>query len=203
MLKNQEQIITENIPLFPLGIIVLPGETRFLHVFETRYKNLFNDLEKYGNYFGIPFISRGNIHDFGSLVKLEKILARFPNGELDVAVKGVDAFSVTRLKAEHPTRLYPYGDIFLLNKDSVVMSKQSINLFEQYSEKVLKIDLNKYPKLSFYVIANSIGLTDFEKYEILIQQDEKAMNKTLTNHLRLKNILAHQYNSITEYYSLN
>jgi hypothetical protein len=109
---------------------------------------------------------------------------------------------VTRL-AEHLMRLYPYGDIFLLNKDSVVISKQSINLFEQYSEKVLKIDLNKYPKLSFYVIANSIGLTDLEKYEIIIQQDEKAMNKTLTNHLRLRNILVHQYNTITDYYSLN
>ena len=116
MLKNEEQIITENIPFFPLGIIVLPGETRFLHVFESRYKNLFSDLEKFGNYFGIPFISKGRIHDVGSLVKLEKVLARYPNGELDVAVKGIDIFSITRLNAEHPKRLYPYGDIFLLNK---------------------------------------------------------------------------------------
>jgi len=203
MLKNEEQIITEDIPFFPLGIIVLPGETRFLHIFESRYKNLFNDLEKFGNYFGIPFVSRGNVNDIGSLVKLEKILARYPNGELDVAVKGIDVFSITRLKAEHPERLYPYGDIFLLKKDSVSMSKPALRLFEEYSEKVLKVDLNKYPKLSFYVIANSIGLTDLEKYEILLQENEKEMNKTLTNHLRLRNILAHQYNSISEYYSLN
>ena len=203
MLKNEEQIVTENIPFFPLGIIVLPGETRFLHVFESRYKNLFSDLGKFGNYFGIPFVSCGSVNDVGSLVKLEKILARYPNGELDVAVKGIDVFSITRLKAEHPERLYPYGDILLLKKDNVSMSKPALSLFEEYSERVLKIDLNKYPKLSFYVIANSIGLTDLEKYEILIQDNEKAMNQTLTNHLRLRNILAHQYNSITEYYSLN
>lgn len=203
MLKKEEKIITENIPLFPLGIIVLPGETRFLHVFETRYKNLFADIEKSGNFFGIPFVTRGNVYDVGSLVKLEKVLARYPNGELDVAVKGIDFFSITRLKAEHPQRLYPYGDIFLLKKDSIGLSKPAISLFEKYSEKVLKADLQKYPRLSFYVIANSIGLTDMEKYEILIQASEKEMNKTLSDHLRLRTILANQYGSLHDYYSLN
>jgi len=203
MLKNEEQIITEGIPLFPLGIVILPGETRFLHIFETKYKNLFSDLDKFGNFFGIPFVSNGNVHDIGSLVKLEKVLARYPNGELDVAVKGYDVFSITRLKAEHPERLYPYGDIFLMKKDSVGLTPSAITLFEKYSTKALKLDPKKFPKLSFYVIANSIGLTDIEKYEILIQENEKNMNKTLTNHLRLRNVLHEQYKSITDYYSLN
>ena len=61
MLKNEEQIKTEGIPFFPLGIVVMPGEVRFLHVFETRYKNLFNDLDRFSNYFGIPFVSNGNV----------------------------------------------------------------------------------------------------------------------------------------------
>jgi len=203
MLKNEESIITENIPFFPLGIVVLPGETRFLHVFETRYKNLFNDIGNFGNCFGIPFITRGNVHEIGSFVRLDKVLARYPNGELDVAVRGVDIFSMTRLKAEHPQRMYPYGDIFLLNKDSIEITKTSVNLFEAYTEKVLKTNLDKYPKLNFYVIANSIGLTDLEKYEILMQESGKAMNKVLSDHLRLRTILASQYNSISEHYSLN
>ncbi|HEY3250467.1 MAG TPA: LON peptidase substrate-binding domain-containing protein [Ignavibacteria bacterium] len=203
MLKKEENVATENIPFFPLGVVVLPGETRFIHVFETRYKNLFEDLEKFGNYFGIPFVSRGNVYEIGSLVKLEKVLAKYPNGELDIAVKGIDIFSISRLKAEHPQRLYPYGDIFLLNKTSVELTKSLLNLFEEYSEKVLKVDLTKYPKLGFYLIANSIGLTDLEKYEILMQPTGKAMSRTLSNHLRLRIVLAHQYNSIADYYSLN
>jgi len=203
MLKNEESIITENIPFFPLGIVVLPGETRFLHVFETRYKNLFFDIHKFGNLFGIPFVTRGKVHDIGSLVKLDKVLARYPNGELDVAVKGVDVFSMTRLKAEHPERMYPYGDIFLLKKNSIEITKSTVTLFEEYTEKILKTNLDKYPKLNFYVIANSIGLTDLEKYEILTQQTDKSMNKVLSDQLRLRTILASQYNSISEYYSLN
>ncbi len=203
MLKKEEQIITENIPFFPLGIVVLPGETRFLHVFETRYRNLFEDIGKSSNCFGIPFMTRGNLFDVGSLVKVEKVLARYPNGELDVAVKGIDFFSITRLKAEHPQRLYPYGDIFLLKKDSVGISKPVVSLFEKYSENVLKTDVHKYPKMNFYVIANSIGLTETEKYEILIQKNEKEMNRALSGHLRLRTILANQYSSIRDYYSLN
>jgi hypothetical protein len=71
MLKNQSRSITENIPLFPLGIIVLPGETRFLHIFETRYKNLFNDLEKWKLLLAYPSYQE-ETSMMWVLVKLEK-----------------------------------------------------------------------------------------------------------------------------------
>ena len=58
-------------------------------------------------------------------------------------------------------------------------------------------------EVNFYLIANSIGLSDFEKYEILIRQNEKQMNRALTNYIRLKAILASQQGSIHEFYCLN
>ncbi len=58
MINKDKHIIEENIPLFPLGIVVLPGETRFLHIFEQRYKNLFEDIDKADGCFGIPFIRK-------------------------------------------------------------------------------------------------------------------------------------------------
>jgi hypothetical protein len=68
---------------------------------------------------------------------------------------------------------------------------------------VLKLDLTQYPALNFYVIANSIGLTNTEKYDMLIRSGDDAINRTLINHLRLRGILASQQNSLQEYYCLN
>lgn len=203
MLNKEEHIITENLPLFPLGIVVLPGETRFLHIFEKRYRNLFEDLEKNNNTFGIPFTTSGNMPGTGSLVKLERVLARYPNGEADIAVKGIDIFSVLSYNDEHPERLYPFGDIEQLNKKNIKATTSLINAFEKYNKLVLKLDLEKFQGLGFYVIANSIGLNDLEKYDLLVRGSEDALNRTLANHINLRALLALQKNSLHDYYCLN
>lgn len=193
----------ENLPLFPLGIVVLPGETRFLHIFEQRYKNLFEDIEKNGNIFGIPYLLKGRMEGIGSLVKFEKTLAKYPNGEVDISIKGIDLISIKSFNAEHNMRLYPYGDIETLDKNTINASKSLLDAFENYNRKVLKLDLNKFPKMNFYVIANSIGLNDLEKYDLLIREGDTAINRTLINHIKLKTILASQYNALQEFYCLN
>jgi hypothetical protein len=199
--KQHENI--DNIPLFPLGIVVLPGETRFLHIFEQRYKNLFEDIEALDNRFGIPFVSKGRMDGIGSLVKFEKTLAKYPNGEVDIAVKGIDLLTIKSYNTEHPERFYPYGDIETLDKNTIIASSSLLNAFDKYNEKVLKLDLTKYPQMNFYVIANSVGLSDLEKYDLLIRETDEAINRTLINHLRLRTILASQQNSLQEYYCLN
>lgn len=213
---SREHSTEENIPLFPLGIIVLPGETRFLHIFEQRYKNLYEDLGKFENKFGIPFVSEGALPGVnegsmpavstpvtGSFVKLEKVLAKYPGGEVDIAVKGIDIASVKNFNEVHPDRLYPYGNIELLNKNSIEATGSLINAFDKYNEKVLKLDLSSFPRVSFYLIANSIGLSDLEKYDLLTREDEREINKTLINHLRIRTIIALQHNAIKDYYCLN
>ncbi|HAX48168.1 MAG TPA: hypothetical protein DCX92_04215 [Bacteroidetes bacterium] len=203
IVNKEEHITEENIPLFPLGIVVLPGETRFLHVFEQRYKNLFEDIEKSGGAFGIPFIRSGSIDGTGSYVKIEKVLARYPNGELDIAVKGVDIFNTVEYYDEHPERLYPYGDLELLQRNGIVPSRSLVDAFLKYNKLVLKLDLEKLPKPGFYLIANSIGLSDLEKYDLVIRGSEQALNKTMTNHVNLRTLLALQQNSLQDYYCLN
>ncbi len=203
MLNKNGHIVRENLPLFPLGIIVLPGETRFLHIFEKRYKNLFDDLGKFESKFGIPFVINHEVINKGSLVKLERVLARYPNGEIDIAVKGIDIISINNYKLQHPERAYPYGDIETLSKDKIAPTQKLLNAFERYNEKILKLNLKQYPKVNFYLIANSIGLSDIEKYHMLTSEDEAKINKTLLNHLRLRTILAQQHKSVLEHYCLN
>lgn len=199
----KDSFTKNNVPFFPLGVVVLPGETRFLHVFEPRYKNLLEDAENSEGYFGIPFVRSSSITETGSYVKLEKVLARYSNGEADIAIKGIDIFKTTEFNDEHPERSYAFGSIELLKRDTVEAGKHLVEAFKKYNRLVLKLDLEKLPSPGFYLIANSIGLNDLEKYDLVIRGSQQALNMTLTNHVNLRTLLALQQDSIKDNYCLN
>ncbi|HRD38981.1 MAG TPA: LON peptidase substrate-binding domain-containing protein, partial [Bacteroidia bacterium] len=60
------------IPMFPLNMVVLPGETVKLHIYEERYKQLINDCLENEAHFGIPFSVNGKIKTHGVEVKIKK-----------------------------------------------------------------------------------------------------------------------------------
>jgi Lon protease-like protein len=56
-IKMEPNILT--LPMFPLNTVILPGETKVLHIFEDRYKELVVDCLKNAANFGIPYIENG------------------------------------------------------------------------------------------------------------------------------------------------
>ena len=62
--------MTNFIPIFPLGIVVYPGEQVNLHIFEPRYKQLINDCFVTKKPFGIPAVLDNNVSEMGTLVKV-------------------------------------------------------------------------------------------------------------------------------------
>ena len=83
--------------MFPLTIFPLPGEMVPLHIFEPRYRQLLDDAETKDISFGIYFNHTLNREKFGSLVKLESIIKRYPGGESDIIVKCIDLFVMDTL----------------------------------------------------------------------------------------------------------
>ena len=53
------------IPMFPLGVLILPGETKTLHIFEDKYKQLISDCLANEAHFGIPYSMNKKIGEFG------------------------------------------------------------------------------------------------------------------------------------------
>jgi hypothetical protein len=60
--------MTNFIPIFPLSIVVYPGEDLNLHIFEPRYKQLISECNTTKKPFGIPTVIDKKMKDFGSLV---------------------------------------------------------------------------------------------------------------------------------------
>ena len=103
--------MTDFIPLFPLNLVVFPGEELNLHIFEPRYRQLIREAEENRVNFGIPAMIDGNMMNYGTEVKLEIVAKRYKGGELDIKTRGVGLFKITDFYKSVPNKLYSGADI--------------------------------------------------------------------------------------------
>src|SRR5215813_980852 len=75
------------IPIFPLEIVVYPGEQLNLHIFEERYKQLISECYKEKKSFGIPSVINNHVGEMGTLVKITEIAEVYEDGRMDIRNK--------------------------------------------------------------------------------------------------------------------
>jgi Lon protease-like protein len=78
----------EEIGLFPLGVVLLPGERLPLHIFEERYKELIEECLETGREFGMVLADDEGRRSVGTTAAVTEVLERFPDGRLNILVEG-------------------------------------------------------------------------------------------------------------------
>jgi Lon protease-like protein len=84
----------DEIGLFPLGIVLLPGERVPLHIFEERYKELIGECLDRDREFGLVFADKTGTRSFGTRAAVVRVLERFPDGRLNIVVEGRNRFHI-------------------------------------------------------------------------------------------------------------
>src|ERR1700694_3242496 len=98
--------MTNFIPIFPLSIVVYPGEELNLHIFEPRYKQLIAESYKANRPFGIPPVINNHINELGTLVDVIELSKTYDNGEMDIKTRGNKIFRILEEIKEVPEKLY-------------------------------------------------------------------------------------------------
>jgi Lon protease-like protein len=80
------------IGLFPLGIVLLPGERVPLHIFEARYRELIGECLAEGREFGLLLADEKGAREIGTTAEVVEVLQRFDDGRLDILIEGRDRF---------------------------------------------------------------------------------------------------------------
>ena len=176
------------IPLFPLQIVVFPGETVALHIFEERYKQLIQDCESDGIEFGIPTYINEQL-SYGTSVTLTEIVKRYPNGELDVRCEGKEIFIVENFMETYTDKLYSGGEVRFLDNnmetDLVLQEKVLSKLELLYNE----LDVEPRPQFQIpytsYDVAHKVGLSVEQEYDLLQDLNEKSRLKYMSDHLEV------------------
>jgi hypothetical protein len=182
---------------------MLHGEKKILHIFEQRYRNLFEDIKGNNNILGIPFVRFGKALSSGILVQNENIIKTYPSGEFDVMIKGLGYLNVIDFHSKHPERLYPFGEVEVLQPVKFQPEDYVIKEFESYCENVLHIEPDKFPVRSLLGISTILGLIDWEKYDLVAGADEAGLNKRILNLIRMKTYLYNQHGIVFDNYSTN
>ena len=98
--------MTNFITIFPLDIVVFPGEVLNLHVFEEQYKQLINDCNTAGKPFGIPTVIKDTKTESVCLVKINQIVKTHDDGSMDVRTIGKQVFRILEVINDIPDKLY-------------------------------------------------------------------------------------------------
>lgn len=180
--------MTNFIPIFPLGIIVYPGENLNLHIFEPRYKQLIKECHEQKKPFGIPTVLEDKLQDIGSMVTITKISKVHDNGDMDIKTKGEKVFRILEVIKAIPDKLYSgaivnYPDTYEQG-NAELMRKVMAGIRDLH--KLLKVT-KKFEKpdeeIKCFEIAHHIGLSLEEEYELLGLLDERQRQEYLKRHL--------------------
>jgi Lon protease-like protein len=104
----------DSLPLFPLGLVLLPEEVVPLHIFEERYKLMIGECLDRGEEFGIIWMSDDGLKDVGCTARVTQLLERMEDGRMNVLVQGAEPFRLLRRIEDLP---YPAGDVELLEEE--------------------------------------------------------------------------------------
>jgi len=180
--------VTNFIPIFPLGIVVYPGEQLNLHIFEPRYKQLIAECNQQKKSFGIPTVLENKMQDFGSLVTITEVSKVYDNGEMDIKTTGEKVFRILEVIKDVPDKLYSgaivnYPDTFERGNIEL-MRKVMAGIRDLH--RLLKVtkEFNKPDhEIRCYEVAHHIGLSLEEEYELLGLLDERQRQEYVKRHL--------------------
>jgi uncharacterized protein len=182
--------MTNFIPIFPLSIVVYPGEKLPLHIFEPRYKQLIRECFELKKPFGIPTVINNNVQEMGTLVILKDIVKEYDNGEMDIRTEGQQVFRILEIIRSIPDKLYSGSIVNYPESDqdagngklmqTVLAGIKELHRLLNISKDFKKPD----EELLSYDVAHHAGLSLEEEYELLGLPRELQRQEYLKRHLQ-------------------
>jgi len=88
------------LPLFPLDLVLLPHTNLPLHIFEERYKEMIQDCLENKWEFGMLAVEGDRVKNIGCTASVSKVVERFPDGRLNILVRGMRRFEIRDLNED-------------------------------------------------------------------------------------------------------
>ena len=175
--------LTRDFPLFPLGIVALPGELIPLHIFEDRYKTMMNECLQEEKEFGIVWMSDDGLRENGCACAIDRVLERTEDGRMNLLTRGTRPFRVVERQSH---LAYPAGVIeFLEDRDEPVDPELLRDAQEAYAELVQRAT-DKEPgsdelaEMDAYGMAATVDFGPDAKQGLLDLRSENARLRLVT-----------------------
>lgn len=173
--------------LFPLNWVIFPGEMTNLHIFEPRYRQLIAECGETDEPFGVPVFLEG-LKSYGTLLRLEKIRKKYPDGRMDISAIGLEPFEILHFEPKVEGKLYPGGKINTISLTYSYNEREALELqvlIEKFFDLIGMRPESGNPEkenLSF-TFGHKLGLSQEKELEMLLIPDESSRQQFLIEHL--------------------
>ena len=96
--------MARDLPIFPLELVLVPGEPLPLHIFEPRYQELLDRCVDQDEPFVLVLQDESGLRDVGCTAEITDVLDRFPDGRANIATLGREVVRLERVHDEHAYR---------------------------------------------------------------------------------------------------
>jgi Lon protease-like protein len=174
----------QNIPLFPLKIVLFPYMLLPLHIFEERYKQMIGECWGGDRLFGVVLIKEGrevggpaSPYEVGTTAHIED-LVRLDDGRMNLVALGQERFRVVRITQREP---FLRADVRAV-RDAATASaslpetvERTSELAREYIQLLLRqvgqrpqqMDLPTDPEHLSYILASSLQIDLLERQVLL------------------------------------
>ena len=174
------------LPMFPLELVAFPGEELPLHIFEQRYQQLLEDCEDDKITFGIPTYINKRL-EYGTEMKVLKVVKRYPSGASDVICKGVRVFKLVDFYNKLGEKLYAGGTVQFfegIDDGTTALRAEFIRLLTAfYDELDIVTPVVDVKTITTFTLAHKMGLSLDQEYALLQIVSEKERYEFLIQHL--------------------
>ncbi|MEM1043634.1 MAG: LON peptidase substrate-binding domain-containing protein [Bacteroidota bacterium] len=176
------------LPLFPLGVVLYPGEPMPLHIFEDRYQAMVRHCLETEEPFGIVLAEDQDLARIGCTARIDRVLQRYEDGRMDILTVGEERF---RIEEVHQERLYLTARVTSFEPlDEGVANPAArervitlhMKLLELAGENIRPV-IYEGPKRISFVVAQNAGLDLESKQEVLELATEEERLEYLGAHL--------------------
>lgn len=177
----------DRLPLFPLGIVLLPGEPVPLHIFEPRYKEMVRVCIDADRPFGIVYASEEKLAEVGCTAQIERVAARYDDGRLDIVAVGQQRFRVEEIFRDLDYLSAAVEAVEDADASDDPGAREAaiarhVKLLEMAGEQPSLTRYDQAESVS-YVIGRNAGLDLADKQKLLEMERESERIQFLSEHL--------------------
>lgn len=176
------------LPLFPLELVLFPGASLPLHIFEPRYRKMVADALNDQSEFGIVLVQGHSLARVGCTAEIVEVTKEYPDGRYDIEVRGNQRFAIRELDQSNPLLMgaveffedepgvTPSGD---LERRAIALARQ---LKGADDTEEWEPDPDEPERLS-YIIAGAVAVDAATRQKLLESRDEGERLQMLCDHL--------------------
>jgi ATP-dependent Lon protease len=179
----------DRIPLFPLDVVLFPGEQLPLHIFEPRYRGMVHECLEAKSPFGVILALPNGVVRVGCTAEITDLIKKYEDGRMDILSVGRDPFRILEVFEDDPLL---EGQIDYLEDQEApldpVAQKRLIESYEMCHTLIFaglpKTFDTAPPAVLSYSIAAALPLDLLRKQQILELRTEAERRERLLAYLR-------------------